>query len=737
MKPIYLYIENFTSHKESEIDFSGFATALIIGKMDNNSLISNGVGKTSILRAIEYVLFNQTRDPITDKDLLLEDLILEGSKKCKVIFDFSIGNDIYRVIRARTDKGVSDLSFFKRSAVFDERNAHTIETDKELWLDCSSRTIQQTELDLIKTIRMNYKAFINTCHFMQFDFKSSLAATTPAHRKTILKEVLDLVIYSRLEKISKTAAENILKDIENERNNLSRFGNPQNELDNLEKELSNIDKHIELKSQELVPLKDNQNNLNVERENLLSKLSKLETRIASSISKRDNLLVDINKLNTSLTEYSNKRQYLSNEAKQLIDTVGKLKEEKSNLDNIDFSTIKSQKEELQNISLKITALRTQINSFNDVLLELNIPLPEDGTCKHCRSVLTKEHKDNCQKDIEQQKEQINNKIKDNNDQIRNLLIIQQSIKDNLQVLENQFTQFTKFSNQISLIDKEINDKKSIYSEYTKLIESFGGELNIKNDTLQKAKLEIEQSSEQQISELKQNILINKKQLASIIEDMAFTNNQINSLNSKRAVIIHSIDNKKTDIVKKSEIEQTIRSLEEKYAIYPFVIQAFSSTGIPSIIINNILDDLQMEANNLLSQLRPGLQLEFEIEKTNTDGTKEDTLNIIYFLNNKPRKYGQLSGAQKVFIMFALKLGLSFLLKKIMGTQLNLLMIDEIDQPMDDASVDALTEIIKHFQKDFTILIITHRKRLQDKFSTAILVEQNQDMISRAKVVSNW
>src|SRR5579885_1136663 len=101
MKPIYLYIENFTSHQKSEIDFSGFSTALIVGKSNNNELISNGVGKTSIFRAIEWVLYNQTRDAITDKDVLLEDLILEGTKKCKVIYDFCIENDIFRIIRMR------------------------------------------------------------------------------------------------------------------------------------------------------------------------------------------------------------------------------------------------------------------------------------------------------------------------------------------------------------------------------------------------------------------------------------------------------------------------------------------------------------------------------------------------------------------------------------------------------------------------------------------------------------
>ena len=41
------------------------------------------------------------------------------------------------------------------------------------------------------------------------------------------------------------------------------------------------------------------------------------------------------------------------------------------------------------------------------------------------------------------------------------------------------------------------------------------------------------------------------------------------------------------------------------------------------------------------------------------------------------------------------------------------------------------------QKDFKILIITHDSKLKEHFSDAILVEQDMDMISRARVVSSW
>lgn len=89
------------------------------------------------------------------------------------------------------------------------------------------------------------------------------------------------------------------------------------------------------------------------------------------------------------------------------------------------------------------------------------------------------------------------------------------------------------------------------------------------------------------------------------------------------------------------------------------------------------------------------------------------------------------------VAFSLKLGLSFLLQKMIGTDIKFLLLDEIDQALDKASVDAFADIIKFFQKDYTILIITHNDRLKDKFSHAILVEQDHNMISRAKVVSSW
>jgi DNA repair exonuclease SbcCD ATPase subunit len=74
MRPLRLFLENFVCHEKSFIDFTQFSAALIVGKIDNNDLYSNGVGKTTVFKGIEYVLFNQAD---TNLDKLVE--VLESN----------------------------------------------------------------------------------------------------------------------------------------------------------------------------------------------------------------------------------------------------------------------------------------------------------------------------------------------------------------------------------------------------------------------------------------------------------------------------------------------------------------------------------------------------------------------------------------------------------------------------------------------------------------------------------
>src|ERR1700677_2161316 len=103
-----LYIENFSCYDNAYIDFNEFSSAILIGKKENNDDVSNGVGKTTIFKAIEYALFNYS-------DENLEDLIRDDTDACSVTIDFIVSDQEYRVTRTRTRKGITDLTLYKRT----------------------------------------------------------------------------------------------------------------------------------------------------------------------------------------------------------------------------------------------------------------------------------------------------------------------------------------------------------------------------------------------------------------------------------------------------------------------------------------------------------------------------------------------------------------------------------------------------------------------------------------------
>ena len=57
MIPRRICLEDFMSHGRTEIDCTAFDSILIVGQNKNNLRESNGVGKTTIFYAIDYVLF--------------------------------------------------------------------------------------------------------------------------------------------------------------------------------------------------------------------------------------------------------------------------------------------------------------------------------------------------------------------------------------------------------------------------------------------------------------------------------------------------------------------------------------------------------------------------------------------------------------------------------------------------------------------------------------------------------
>src|ERR1700674_4480903 len=149
MLPIKLYMENFFCYTKSEIDFTEFSSAVIVGKINGNEKYSNGAGKSTIFAAIKYALFNEVDTSSLDK------IIKHNADICKVMFDFqsSLDGNIYIIIRSRGKKPGTDIRLFKQT--------------NNVWEYLTQRKSTETEKEIFKLVKINYKTFCNSVLFSQ------------------------------------------------------------------------------------------------------------------------------------------------------------------------------------------------------------------------------------------------------------------------------------------------------------------------------------------------------------------------------------------------------------------------------------------------------------------------------------------------------------------------------------------------------------------------------------------
>jgi exonuclease SbcC len=153
--------------------FDGIHVAVLTG--------DNGHGKSALLDAITWALWGKARGRSVDE------LIHAGASEMEVEFEFLLDDQQYRVIRKRQRRGrygSSLLDFFVMSP--DGYRALT------------ERSQAETERLIERTLRMSYETFTSSS-FIQQGRADSFTTSSPAERKRILAEILELADYDELE----------------------------------------------------------------------------------------------------------------------------------------------------------------------------------------------------------------------------------------------------------------------------------------------------------------------------------------------------------------------------------------------------------------------------------------------------------------------------------------------------------------------------------------------------------
>jgi exonuclease SbcC len=184
----------------------------------------------------------------------------------------------------------------------------------------------------------------------------------------------------------------------------------------------------------------------------------------------------------------------------------------------------------------------------------------------------------------------------------------------------------------------------------------------------------------------------------------------------------ALEQQRTDKLKRQD------ELSAKQSIYKELRVAFGVRGLPAMIIEAAVPEIEAEANRLLARMTGGrMHLRFDTQRETQAGEVRETLEIKIADELGTREYSLYSGGEAFRVNFAIRIALSKLLARRAGAQLQTLVIDEGFGTQDAQGRERLVEAINAVQDDFArVLVITHIDELKDGFPTRIEVTKTPD-----------
>lgn len=234
-----------------------------------------------------------------------------------------------------------------------------------------------------------------------------------------------------------------------------------------------------------------------------------------------------------------------------------------------------------------------------------------------------------------------------------------------------------------------------------------------------------------ISELLDNSVDLRVKSLRLEADTESCNNIIKAKTGEKAVCEQKL--KEIEKAAKDIEEMTLKlvPLSQDYEAYSLLVKAFGRDGIPALIIESAVPELEIIANEILSSMSNGrhsLEFRTQRELKSRSGMAE-TLDIIVRDWAGERPYETFSGGEQLRIDYAIRFALAELLTRKAGSRIEWLVIDEglgsQDKEHRDLVLEAIRNVASRFKKVF---VITHVEEAQGAFQQQIRFESTQNGI---------
>jgi len=466
----------------------------------------------------------------------------------------------------------------------------------------------------------------------------------------------------------------------------------------------------------------------------LKDFERLEAELDDSKQKKADLVGENNQLKAKMEELKDRIGYLENtngadcplcgqdlsgDHKQKM--LGKLNIEGKILGDLH----RKNESEIKQCTSDILRLKKEINSFKKLRPKLTSLQSEAGILTQQISEGTKRVKEWKEKDELRLKEvaDLLDKAKMGGESRKELTILEKKI-DKLRYSPEQHEKIRKEEFGLRGIEDQFRELEQARTAQ----EGLRREIDEYEKQIEQLQVDLDKNviSKESLQKLVDDQRRTLPDLADLVKELGDIRKEENQLRLQVGGAKQAVDVLKVLRKRKVQIKNEINEDSLQVAQLKMLEIAFGKNGIPALLIEQSLPQIETKANEILDRLSNGaMSVSFETQREYRDKKREDkkqTLDIIIRDGAGSREYELFSGGEAFRINFAIRLALSRVLAQRSGARLQTLVIDEGFGSQDAEGRQRLVEAINLVNPDFEkILVITHLEELKDAFPSRIEV----------------
>lgn len=687
MIPIKLELHNFLSYQEPEpLLFDGIHVACLVGP--------NGAGKSSLLEAITWALWGKARTNVADE------LIHHERTEMRVVFTFDQSGSKFEVTRQRKS---------------DNRGSSTLElrgwdSDTESWRSLTEATIRGTQSRIDSLLRLDYETFVNSA-FLAQGRADEFTMKTPNQRKEVLANILGLDIWDTFENRAKERVRQTRNEIQRLEGRLAEIDRELNQREEYETDLVEAESDAQSASSVLVEAEAQWTNLEQARSQLVT----IQRQI-------DDLTSRIVRTGKEVDEAVQEKDAAASQAdkKAIASALSEIKKALNELD-----PIQKKHEKLQDQKSTYLTKSAHLNGVNAALGPSTEPVKSrvgtlqsatEPLCPTCGQPLTDEHREELVNELQLEVESRREQFKENRNRIVELEVEISKVDQELVSISQSLSERGEFERRVGELENALSHADKAAQRVIgmeKMIERWNTEL----ETDRKKRYELERLAEKSEGDLRA-ASISKEKLEKLRLEKRLADEKVGGARQRLAAL-ESLAKQRQKLLDERALEAENQGLYEELQV------AFSKRGIPAMIIETAVPELEESANKLLKLMTDEkMAVRIRTLKKTKSGEEREALDIIISDELGTRSYDLYSGGESFRINFAIRIALSRLLARRAGAQLKSLFIDEGFGSQDARGREQLVAAINSIQDDFElILVITHIDEMRDAFPTRIEVEK--------------